>query len=381
MTTESCISHRQPGEHCFKSGIKGIVWPAIQSDRFAQILALQFFLDQNQWLTGDEIKALQFLQCRQLLWHAKNTVPYYKDILQQFDLDTNTPLTQDVWLQLPILKRPTLLENINSLHSTSPPEGHGQTYTIPISAAAESPAKATRTGLCQNFSLGIELRNHIWHQVDPVQKIATIRFLDNPEVATLPDGIHTTNWGEPYHTLFETGPAYLLTIESPIKEQAEWLLHIEPEILVTTPSNLLLLSRHLASENRRLTRLQQIMTISEVLNSDVRKLGEQVFQVPIIGIYSKNETGYLALQCPVSNNYHIQSESVLLEILDNEDKPCEVGDTGRMIVTDLHNFAMPLIRYEIGDDAEVGDVCECGRGLPVLKRIHRQGNDTDPAPS
>jgi phenylacetate-CoA ligase len=59
----------------------------------------------------------------------------------------------------------------------------------------------------------------------------------------------------------------------------------------------------------------------------------------------------------------------LVEVLDDEGQPCKPGEVGRVIVSSLNNFAMPLIRYDIGDYAEVGQPCACGRGLPVLKRI------------
>jgi phenylacetate-CoA ligase len=60
---------------------------------------------------------------------------------------------------------------------------------------------------------------------------------------------------------------------------------------------------------------------------------------------------------------------VYLEVLDDKGEPCAPGQSGRVIVTPLHNFACPLIRYELGDYAEVGPACGCGRGLPVIRRI------------
>jgi phenylacetate-CoA ligase len=86
-------------------------------------------------------------------------------------------------------------------------------------------------------------------------------------------------------------------------------------------------------------------------------------------MYSANELGYLALQCPRHEHYHVQSEGVLLEVLDAAGRPCAPGEIGRVVITSLHNFAMPLVRYDIGDYAEVGATCPCGRGLPVLARI------------
>jgi phenylacetate-CoA ligase len=86
-------------------------------------------------------------------------------------------------------------------------------------------------------------------------------------------------------------------------------------------------------------------------------------------MYSAEEMGYMALQCPEHEHYHVQSENVLLEVLRDDGAPCGPGETGRVVVTPLHNFAMPLFRYANGDHAEVGPPCPCGRGLPVLSRI------------
>ncbi|MFP6678041.1 MAG: hypothetical protein VB878_23340 [Pirellulaceae bacterium] len=60
---------------------------------------------------------------------------------------------------------------------------------------------------------------------------------------------------------------------------------------------------------------------------------------------------------------------MLVEVIDDEGRPCEAGEIGRVVLTVLHNFSMPLIRYENQDYTEVGAPCACGRGLPVIKRI------------
>src|SRR5262249_15877820 len=91
--------------------------------------------------------------------------------------------------------------------------------------------------------------------------------------------------------------------------------------------------------------------------------------VPLQDTYTSREGGYMALQCPEHTHYHVQSEAVLLETLDDRGEPCRPGEVGRVVITPLHNFAMPLIRCESGDYAEAGRFCPCGRGLPVLNRI------------
>ncbi|MED5442247.1 MAG: hypothetical protein VYA77_13125 [Pseudomonadota bacterium] len=86
-------------------------------------------------------------------------------------------------------------------------------------------------------------------------------------------------------------------------------------------------------------------------------------------MYSSQEIGYIALQCPKYDHYHIQQESCMVEILDENNQPCPPGVMGRVVVTTLQNYIMPLIRYEIGDYAVPGEGCDCGITLPVIKHI------------
>ncbi len=86
-------------------------------------------------------------------------------------------------------------------------------------------------------------------------------------------------------------------------------------------------------------------------------------------MYSSQELGYLALQCPLAHTYHVVSESVYLEVLDGVGRPCRPGEVGRVVVSTLHNYANPLLRYELGDYAEMGGACVCDRTLPVINRI------------
>ena len=65
----------------------------------------------------------------------------------------------------------------------------------------------------------------------------------------------------------------------------------------------------------------------------------------------------------------MQNENIVLEIVDNQHRPCKQGEVGRVVITALHNFATPLLRYDLGDFAEFGAPCRCGRGLAVIRRI------------
>jgi phenylacetate-CoA ligase len=112
-----------------------------------------------------------------------------------------------------------------------------------------------------------------------------------------------------------------------------------------------------------------VSTLGENLSDHTRTLVKQAFNCRIHDMYSSQEVGYMALQCPRHDHYHIQSESCLLEVLREDGTPCVPGEIGRVVVTPFHNFKMPLLRYEIGDYAISGEPCDCGIQLPVLQRI------------
>jgi phenylacetate-CoA ligase len=92
--------------------------------------------------------------------------------------------------------------------------------------------------------------------------------------------------------------------------------------------------------------------------------------VEVTDFYASEESGQMATRCPHSGQYHVAVESVLMEVLRPDDTPAEPGEIGRIVVTSLYNYALPLIRYEQDDLAEMPiEPCGCGRNLPTVKRI------------
>jgi phenylacetate-CoA ligase len=150
-------------------------------------------------------------------------------------------------------------------------------------------------------------------------------------------------------------------VTTPLSEQFDWLLDQKPDYLLTFPSNLLALIRLSKERHVKLSALREVITLGEALDPAVREICEKEWGLPVVDAYSSQEFGMLAVQCPAASHYHVQSENVLVEILDERDEPCPPGQTGRLVITALHNFATPLIRYEIGDLAIPGESCACGR--------------------
>jgi phenylacetate-CoA ligase len=135
------------------------------------------------------------------------------------------------------------------------------------------------------------------------------------------------------------------------------------------PSNLAAMLDLLERDGRHLPSVQRVRTIGETLSPAIRERAEHDLGATVRDCYSSEEVGYIAIECPTGGLYHVMAETLIVEVVDADGRACREGEVGRVLVTDLHNRATPLIRYAIGDMAEVGPACPCGRGLPTLRRI------------
>jgi phenylacetate-CoA ligase len=115
--------------------------------------------------------------------------------------------------------------------------------------------------------------------------------------------------------------------------------------------------------------------MSETLSDSLREKLSCVFNADIIGHYGSEELGTLAFECKEHAGYHIIADNVIIEIEKDSNKVAS-SDIGEVIVTNLNNFTMPLIRYKLGDIAVLsGEKCKCGRGLPLIKQIVGREDD------
>lgn len=356
--SEMNTSHDSSNPNAINSVVNGVVWPAIGSDAAAHLFSLLFQLEQTQWLSAEQLWDLQLGQLRTLLRHADSSVPYYSRSLGELDIDG---FDGEMFSALPLLTRRDLQENFESLRSTRLPRDHGAVAEGRSSGSTGSPARFLSTAVNQLFWNALTLREHQWHRRIFSGKLASIRNVT--ENGTL------TNWGPPTSIAFQTGRGATLRIDTPIPEQAEWLQEQNPDYLLSYPTNILALARYCDQSGIQVARLREIRSMGEIVTQEMREICRRVWDASVIDMYSCQEAGYLALQCPTGDHYHVQAESVILEVLREDGRPCEPGEIGKVVITSLHNFVMPLIRYEIGDYAEKGDTCACGRGLPVIRRI------------
>ncbi len=349
-----------PADWKYQSALPEVVWPALPAGEGAASLGVLLQLESSQWLSPDRLLDHQMRQLEVLLRHAFATVPYYRQAWSE-RYDPNAPLTQERFSKLPQLTRRELQENFDALKSGRIPPSHGSVAEARSSGSTGSPVRVLKTQVTQAMWNAFSLRDHLWHRRDLSGKLAAIRH-------GVPTG-EFAGWGVATHGVIATGPSVVLGVKEDIDAQLRWLQEQRAAYLLTYPSNLAELVRRSQELGIRFPELREARTIGEVLAVEVRELCRTAWGVPVADIYSAEEIGYIALQCPQQEHYHAQSECVFLEILDDRGRGCAPGEIGRVVVTTLHNFATPLVRYDLGDFAVAGVPCACGRGLPVIRRI------------
>jgi phenylacetate-coenzyme A ligase PaaK-like adenylate-forming protein len=352
-----------------ESSLPQVNWPAVPAQGPAQLLAALHQLEQTQWWSPDRLLDHQLEQLGQLTAFAYDTVPYYRRVFDEQGLDPRAAWTPERWRQIPLLSRQDLQRHEEALISTQIPKTHGSTDKKVTSGSTGASVAVLHTKLDAYFWSAITIRDHLWERRDFMGKLAVIRFFPARTMADPPFGQRQEHWGRPWESVFRTGPMVVLAIRADPYDQLDWLLREQPDYLLTYPTNLEALADAMDGSGASLHGLQQLRTCSEAIDEGIRQRCREVFGVKVSDMYSTQEVGYVALQCPDHEHYHVQSENVLVEVLDDSGRPCEPGQVGRVVVTPLHNFATVLFRYDVGDYAEVGSPCPCGRGLPVLKRV------------
>jgi len=143
----------------------------------------------------------------------------------------------------------------------------------------------------------------------------------------------------------------------------------KPEIIVAYAGTMYEIAKHAARKGVRMHQPRFILTSVEMLFAAMRRVIQEVFDCPVYNRYGAAETGGIAAECP-HGKLHVFSFSHHVEVLDSQGQPVKSGDVGRIVVTPLHNMAMPLIRYDIGDLARVSVApCSCGNPLPAWDEI------------
>lgn len=301
------------------------------------------------------LEVLRRKKLSRLLKYCYRHVPYYTELFKKMGAEPEDFVSLEHLADFPIVEKETLRDRIDefidsrvnrrSLISYSSSGSTG----IPLTLWYD-PEERRRMGYTIT-------RTFLHHGLRPWHRMINIT---EPRHFSVKD-----QW---YHRLGLMNEQFLSIFDKP-EDNLKLLRKIKPDLLIGFPSILTLIGRMMSTQKSAPLRPRFLYTIAEVLTSDYREILHEQWGIDPIDLYGANESGIMAFQCTRRAGYHVNIDSVHIDIV-NGDRTCDVGERGEVVVTSLDLRVMPIIRYRVGDISyRMKGNCACECNFPCLGEI------------
>lgn len=320
------------------------------------------------FLSRDELLNLQWTRVKAILQHAFDNVPFYRRRFQEARCFPQDIRSAEDLRKIPPLTKSDIMNNLVALRATTLPE---ELVHRDVTGGTTGFSLAFyRDNDCYDRRKAITMREYESYGWSVGEKVAFLW-------PAIQDLMPSPGMKARIHNAL-IGRTLILYPEKFNEQTMSCLLHrlrdFRPFLLKTFPNSLALLAKF-ASENGWRIRPECIVSVGEPLLSGHRELFGEVFQCAVFNVYCCRECGTIAFECPCQGKMHINSDNVFLEFCGKQG-PVNDGEVGEILVTDLLNRAMPLIRYKIGDmGTAVAGICQCGRNFPFMHIVAGRVSD------
>ncbi len=312
-----------------------------------------------------KLKEVQWTRLKALIRHAYDTVPFYRKEIRKFGIHPTRIQDPDDFAKLPILTKTHVRERQKDLISTK-----YEVQSLSATQTGGSTGEPVKVYLNKR-RIRLETTDQIWaNQLSGWRIGEPVGYLwGAPEVAP---PVHPFRQLARRHLL---NPGFLTkaydlnteTFMNFIAMYRRW----RPTLVIGYASSLRALSEFLIHETVKLFSPKAVISSAELLDENTRQLIQKAFGCPVIDRYGSREVGLIACQCIKGRFYHLNMHRVYLEIVSENGKDAGLDKSGKILVTDLANFGMPIIRYEIGDVGRWSPQksCTCSRQSDCLTSI------------
>jgi len=315
-------------------------------------------LEQSQWWSPEQIQQFQWRELQRLLKHSVQTVPYYKKKYAAAGIDIRDIRTMGDFAKLPPLTREEVNSHREALcsevptskliaHATGGSSGTPTQFFITVDSYDWRCAASARAYSWSGHRIG-ERTLYLWGA--PLGKVS--RF------GSAKMGVYRLLRREfVVPTFTQTDDLWMQTLKDCVR--------FEPRFIVGYVSSIEEFAQFLLRKRTTVRGIRAVIAAAEPVYARTRQLVAQAFAAPIFNAYGSREFMSIASECDRQEGLHIHSENLLVET----EFPSS-GAPSEFLVTDLHNYGMPFIRYRIGDTGMLSDsVCPCGRGLPLIRSV------------
>lgn len=323
-------------------------------------------LQRSQTFSIEELNRIQASGLKAIIKHAYSSVPMYREAFKQMNITPYDIKSADDLSLLPIITKDTFRSNFPDSCTSkliSPSEWHMNS----TSGSTGTPFEFIKDKRMEGRTISNYFRNIIWAGINPGDKYVKLW------------GSHEEGRGKNTFTRYGMRRLELpcFDLDNKANHYYDIIRRYKPKAIEAYTSALVKFSKMILEDGIKDVRMPSAIVSAETLYEKDRKTIEEALGCQVYNRYGSREFGNIAQECSVHNGLHINSETFLIEIVDPATgEPCDYGESGKILITSFENYAMPFIRYEIGDMGTLtNENCSCGINLPLLKSV--EGRVTD----
>jgi phenylacetate-CoA ligase len=319
-------------------------------------------LDRSQWATREELHEVQMRRLRELLIHAAAHVPYYGRIFAECGLNPASVQSVEDIQSLPFLNKEIIRRERGNLLADDAPRYQPRPHR-----------SAGTTG--QPIIIQMDRRRHSiawadmyrwWNaggwQLGDKQFVIAGAALHPRQVS----GFRARLYGKlnrfEEFTSFDLTPALL-------DRALRRLSQSKPPVYVRGYASSVYELAQRAAEVRWTGHVDAVFTTAEMLFPQQRARIEDSLRTRVFDQWGCRDGGISAFECDHHRCLHLAVENAVVEVI-RDGRPASPGQSGEVVATDLFSYAMPIIRYKVGDWATMSsESCACGRGLPLVASV------------
>ena len=323
---------------------------------------------KNQWLSDQDLKALQLLRLNALLSHCWANVPFLQAYWRDHGL-TPRPLSHaDELANYPTLTKALITANYDQMIATN---WRGRTMSKATGGSTGTPFKFEYTMDSYARRTAAMWRGYEWAGAGLGSRTAYLWGT----------GMRQGGWGglkdKLYHGAFNRRffDVFKLNVDN-IDQRIDEIAQYRADAVVGYVAPLALVARRIIATGKKLGPIRGVITAAEALYESERRDIEQAFGARAFNTYGSREVMLMAAECDRHEGLHVTADQLVLETVNEQGRLMPAGQSGNVAVTDLFNYGMPLVRYLNGDCASYATKpCSCGRSLPVLSSVDGRALD------
>lgn len=347
---------------------RSVIFPALDLLNRTDVVRRHRFLEQSQWFPAERLRQMQTRKLEEILTWTRGRSDLYGSLWSSAPEQRRASSDWPALDGLPLITKAEIRERLAEFPLTG---YRGRLFTVKTSGSTGAPMTFLRSSEQESWFWALRIRMWQWAGYRPGEPYLTLNL--NPRTA----------WRKRLQdVLFRCSYHGFNANRHDVGKVLRDLTGRRVKFLVGYASSLWLLSQAMRELGEGNPGVEGIASTGDTLFPSYRKSIEGTFGVGVNDYYGAGGEGFhLASQCEERGLYHLHIENSVIEVL-RDGRPARPGEMGEVVVTQLDNHAMPLIRYATEDVAVPAEIdsCPCGRQLPLLRGVEGRVPDIVVAP-